>query len=34
MVRYKVRLIAQEFTQRPDIDLNETYSLVMNGITF
>jgi hypothetical protein len=33
-VRYKTRLVAQEFTQRPDIDFNETYSLVMNGITF
>jgi hypothetical protein len=27
-------LVAQGFTQRPDIDFNETYSLVMNGITF
>jgi hypothetical protein len=34
MVRYKVRLVAQGFTQRPDVDFNETYSLVMNGITF
>jgi hypothetical protein len=33
-VRYKARLVAQGFTQRPDIDFNETYSLVMNGITF
>jgi hypothetical protein len=29
-----VRLVAQGFTQRPDIDFNETYSPVMNGITF
>jgi hypothetical protein len=33
-VRYKARLVAQGFTQRPDIDFNETYSSVMNGITF
>jgi hypothetical protein len=34
VVRYKVRLVAQGFTQRPDVDFNETYSLVMNGIAF
>jgi hypothetical protein len=34
VVRYKERVVAQEFTQRPDIDFNETYSPVMNGITF
>src|SRR5438128_1349270 len=34
MVRYKARLVAQGFTQRPSIDFNETYSLVMSGITF
>jgi hypothetical protein len=34
VVRYKVRLVAQGFTQRPDIDFNEIYSPVMNGITF
>jgi hypothetical protein len=34
VVRYKARLVAQEFTQRPDIDFNGTYSLVMSGITF
>jgi hypothetical protein len=33
VIRYKVRLVAQGFTQRPDIDFNETYSLVINGIT-
>jgi hypothetical protein len=33
-VRYKVRLVAQGFTQRPDIDFDETYSPVMSGITF
>ena len=34
MVRYKARLVAQGFTQRPSIDYNETYSAVMSGITF
>jgi hypothetical protein len=34
VVRYKDRLVAQGFMQRSDIDFNETYSLVMNGITF
>jgi hypothetical protein len=34
VVRYKARLVAQGFTQRPDINFNETYSPVMNGITF
>jgi hypothetical protein len=34
VVRYKVRLVAQGFTQRPGIDFNETYSPVMNGIIF
>jgi hypothetical protein len=33
-VRYKARLVAQGSTQRPNIDFNETYSPVMNGITF
>jgi hypothetical protein len=33
-VRYKARLVAHGFTQRPDIDFNETYSLVMTRITF
>jgi hypothetical protein len=34
VVRYKARLVAQGFTQRPGIDFNKTYSPVMNGITF
>ena len=34
VVRYKVRLVAQGFTQRPGVDFNETYSSVMSGITF
>jgi hypothetical protein len=34
VVRYKARLLAQGFTQRPNMDFNEMYSLVMNGITF
>jgi hypothetical protein len=33
-VRYKARLVAQGFTQMFGIDFNETYSPVMNGITF
>jgi len=34
VVRYKARLVAQGFTQRHGVDFNETYSLVMSGITF
>jgi hypothetical protein len=34
VVRYKARLVAQGFTQRPGIDFNETYSPFMSGITF
>ena len=33
VVRYKARLVAQRFTQRPSVDFNETYSPVLNGIT-
>ena len=34
VVRYKARLVAQGFMQRPGIDFNETYSPVMSGVTF
>jgi hypothetical protein len=34
VVRYKARLVAQGFTQRPDIDYNETYSPIISGMTF
>jgi hypothetical protein len=34
VIRYKIKLVAHDFTQRPGVDFNETYSLVMNGITF
>jgi hypothetical protein len=34
VVRYKTKLVAQGFTQRCDIDFNETYSSTMNGIIF
>ena len=33
-MRYKARLVAQGFSQRPDIDYEETYSPVMDAITF
>ena len=34
IVRYKVRLVAQGFTQRPRIDFQFTYSPMMNSGTF
>ena len=34
VVRYKARLVAQRFLQRPNIDFDETYSPVMDSITF
>ena len=34
IVRYKARLVAQDFSQRLEIDYEETYSLVMDAIIF
>ena len=34
IIRYKVQLVEQGFSQRPGIDYKETYSPVMNAITF
>ena len=34
IIRYKVRLVTQGFSQRPDIDYDESYSHVMDAITF
>jgi hypothetical protein len=34
VIRYKVRMVAQSFTQRPVIDFHETYYPVMNRISF
>jgi hypothetical protein len=34
VVRYKARLVVQGFMRRPDIYFNETYSTVLNVITF
>ena len=34
VVRYKARLVAQRFSQRPGVDFEKTYSPVMDGITF
>ena len=34
IARYKARLVAQGFSQRPEITYGETYSLVMDIITF
>ena len=33
IIRYKVQLVEQGFSQKPDIDYEETYSPVMNAIT-
>ena len=34
VVRYKAILVAQGFTRRPEIDYEETYSPVVDAITF
>jgi hypothetical protein len=34
IVRYKAQLVAQGFSQRPDIDYYETYAPVIDAITF
>jgi hypothetical protein len=34
ITRYKVRLVAQGFSQRPEIDFDQTYSHVMDTISF
>ena len=34
IIRYKARLVAQGFSQRPRIDYEEIYSPIMDAITF
>ena len=34
VIRYKARLVAQDFSQRPGIDYEETYFPIMDAITF
>ena len=34
IIRYKVRLVAQGFSQKPGIDYEETFSPIMEAITY
>ena len=34
IMKYKMRLMAQGFSQRPGIDYEETYAPIMDAITF
>ena len=34
IMRYKARLVAQDFSHKPGIDYEETYAPVMDAITF
>ena len=34
IMKYKTRLMAQSFSQRPGIDYKETYAPIMDAITF
>ena len=34
IIRYKVRLVAQGFSQKPGIDYEETFSPIMDAITY
>ena len=34
IMKYKTRLMAQGFSQRPGIDYKETYAPIMDAITF
>ena len=34
IIKYKAQLVAQDFSQKPGIDYEETYAPVMDAITF